>query len=98
MSFSDLPFAYGTFVPHHVPRQYIENYFSAHHTDTDLQLNTTVEDVSLIPGTKQERWKLTLRKYDSIQHVDIWWEEQFDAVIVANGHYAIPFVSNSQNS
>jgi cation diffusion facilitator CzcD-associated flavoprotein CzcO len=94
MSFSDAPFAYGPFVPHHIPRQYLENYVSIHKIDTLLSLNTTVEDISLISSPKeQERWKLTLRKYDGARHVDIWWSEEFDAVILANGHYAVPFVS-----
>jgi hypothetical protein len=24
--------------------------------------------------------------------VDVWWEEEFDAVILANGHYSVPFI------
>lgn len=95
MSFSDIPFPYGPFVPHHVPKQYIESYFSHHKTDTLLSLNTTVEDVSVIRTSvsEKERWNLTLRKYDPVLRVDIWWEEDFDAVIFANGHYSVPFVS-----
>ena len=95
MSFSDARFAYGPFVPHHIPRQYVENYFSLHKTDSFLILNTTVEDVSkstTSSSNKDERWKLTLRRYDSARKVDIWWEEVFDAVIFANGHYSIPWV------
>lgn len=94
MSFSDVPFPYGPFVPHHIPRQYIESYFSHHKIDTLLSLKTTVEDISLIPSPKQgqERWKLTLRKNDPIQNVDVWWEEEFDAVVLANGHYSIPYI------
>ena len=94
MSFSDVAFAYGTFVPHHIPRQYIESYFSLHKTDALLSLNTTVEDVTLIttPKKVEERWKLTLRKHDSAQKVDVWWEEAFDAVVLANGHYSVPFI------
>ncbi|KFY99284.1 hypothetical protein V498_00867 [Pseudogymnoascus sp. VKM F-4517 (FW-2822)] len=94
MSFSDLAFAYGPFAPHHIPRQYIESYFSFHKTDSIISLNTTVEDLSVIKalnGTK-ERWKLTLRKYDAVRHVDEWWEEKFDSVVLANGHYSVPFV------
>lgn len=97
MSFSDAPFAYGPFVPHHVPAQYVANYFSLHKTDTFLELNTTVEDVSKIPHSSSDgldKWKLTLRKYDPTRHVDIWWEETFDAVILANGHYSVPFVGS----
>lgn len=106
MSFSDIPFPYGPFVPHHVPKQYVEGYFSAKGLDgANLVLGTTVEDVSLIQGRRKstdedpnaesiaEKWKLTLRKYDPLRKVDVWWEEEFDAVILANGHYAVPFVS-----
>lgn len=96
MCFSDSRFAYGTFVPHHVPRQYIENYFASHQLDPLLVLSTTVEDISKIPTESPDeavRWKLTLRKYDHARHADVWWEETFDAVVLANGHYSVPFVS-----
>jgi len=96
MSFSDIPFAYGPFVPHHIPRQYVESYFSKHKLDSpnNLSLNTTVEEVSLISSSKykDECWKLVLRKHDPLQQKDKWWEEEFDAVVLANGHYSVPFV------
>lgn len=96
MSFSDISFSYGPFVPHYVPRQYIESYFSVHKTDGYLSLNTTVEDISQLPLTSRDGlnlWRLTLRKYDPLRRVDVWWQEDFDAVILANGHYAVPWVS-----
>lgn len=96
MSFSDVRFPYGPFAPHHIPRQYIENYFALHKTDSFLVLNTTVEDVLKINHPSNDgstQWKLTLRKYDALQKADIWWEEIFDAVILANGHYSVPTVS-----
>ena len=89
MSFSDKPFPYGPFVPHHVPKQYIENYFSTQRTDSLLVLDTTVEDLS---KTNADGWILTLRRYDPVRKVDVWWKEQFDAVVLANGHYSVPFV------
>jgi hypothetical protein len=98
MSFSDSSFSYGPFVPHYVPRQYIENYFSIHKTDEYLSLGTTVEDLSQLPAASRDglkTWKLTLRKYDRLRHVDIWWREEFDAVILANGHYSVPWVFSS---
>ncbi|KAF2025141.1 FAD/NAD(P)-binding domain-containing protein [Setomelanomma holmii] len=90
MSFSDQRFAYGPFVPHWIPKQYIQNYFSSHKIDHLLVLNTTVEDVSRLKD--REGWKLIIRRFDPIDHVDVWWEEQFDAVVLANGHYSVPFV------
>jgi cation diffusion facilitator CzcD-associated flavoprotein CzcO len=95
MSFSDIPFAYGPFVPHHVPYQYIGNYFSRHRIDSVLELNTTLEDLSRTvsdPEVVRDGWKLTLRKYDPVRQVDTWWEEHYDAVILANGHYTVPYV------
>lgn len=98
MSFSDCRFAYGPFAPHHIPRQYIENYFALHKTDSFLELNTTVEDVLKVKhplNNGANQWKLTLRKYDALQDADVWWEETFDAVVLANGHYSVPTVSCS---
>ena len=92
MSFTDLKFPYGPFVPHWIPRQYIENYFSYHQADDCLVLNTTVEEVRKI---KSDRWRLVLRKYDAAREIDIWWQEDFDALVIANGHYSVPFVSTS---
>ncbi|KAJ4145637.1 hypothetical protein LMH87_004483 [Akanthomyces muscarius] len=95
MTFSDALLPYGPFAPHYVARQYVENYFALHQTDTLLQTNTAVEDVARSPATKhngQGEWKLTLRRYDAARQVDEWWEEFFDAVILANGHYAVPYV------
>ncbi|KAK6697127.1 hypothetical protein SNK05_013569 [Fusarium graminearum] len=43
-------------------------------------------------------WRLTLRKYDPLRRVDVWWQEDFDAVILANGHYAVPWVLVIGNS
>jgi cation diffusion facilitator CzcD-associated flavoprotein CzcO len=103
MSLSGIPFPYGPFVPHHVPKQYIENFFTQFKLDQYLELNTTVEDVSRLPPSKeggsgrkgQDRWKLTLRRYDAVEHVDHWWQEEFDAVVFANGHYSVPYVRAS---
>ncbi|KAK0655598.1 hypothetical protein B0T16DRAFT_315499 [Cercophora newfieldiana] len=95
MSFSDRRFAYGPFAPHYIPRQYIENYFSSHKTDSFLVLGTTLEDLSQIPATEPggvNRWRLTLRRHDSARNVDVWWEEEFDAVVLATGHYSVPYV------
>ncbi|KAH7127205.1 dimethylaniline monooxygenase (N-oxide forming) [Dendryphion nanum] len=99
MSFSDQRFAYGPFVPHWIPKQYIQDYFAKHRADSSLVLCTTVEEVTKLPprGPHQtERWKLTLRRYDAVQHLDAWWEEEFDAVVFANGHYSVPFIPRVQ--
>lgn len=48
--------------------------------------NTSVERVEKI-GTE---WKVTLRKEGKEQ--DYWWVEWFDAVVVASGHFSVPYI------
>ncbi|PWY92218.1 FAD/NAD(P)-binding domain-containing protein [Aspergillus heteromorphus CBS 117.55] len=92
MSYSDLPFAYGPFVPHWVPKQYIEEYFSKHEVDRYLVLNTTVEDVSRRDPDAESGWSLTLRRLNPVTRRDEWWAEDFDALVIANGHYSVPYI------
>lgn len=89
MCFSDQRFSYGPFPPHHVSRLYLEHYVAVHQLDGHLVLRTTVEDVTSLPG---QRWRLTLRKHDVLRRVDVWWTEDFDALVIANGHYSVPYV------
>ena len=89
MSFSDCPFAYGPFAPHWVPKQNVQDYFSRQRTDNLLALNTAVEDISKL---KNERWSLTLRRFDSTLQRDLWWREDYDALVLCNGHYSVPYV------
>ncbi|KAJ6172518.1 hypothetical protein N7470_001585 [Penicillium chermesinum] len=95
MAFSQERFAYGPFVPHWVPKQYIEGYFPRHGADTALVTRTTVEDISKLQNKGHQhlpRWQLTLRRFNPSIHQDEWWNEEFDAVVLANGHYSVPFV------
>ncbi len=93
MSLCDRAFPYGQFVPHWIPKQYLAEYFSSHGQDGNLVLNTTVEDLTHLPKT--DGWHLTLRKHDPTRAVDEWWQEEFDAVVLANGHYSVPYVSTN---
>jgi Predicted flavoprotein involved in K+ transport len=75
--------------PFRVVRKYLEDIFQDYlHL---ASLNTTVEKVEKRDG----KWTLVLRQSghgDGNTSKDYWWEEQFDAVIVASGHYSVPFV------
>ena len=54
--------------------------------------STTVELVQ--KDSQTGKWNLTLRKpLDG--HEDQWWTESFDAVIVAAGHYIVPFIPST---
>lgn len=94
MSFSDKRFGQGPFVPHSVPRKYLQDYYSFHQMEDLLVLDTTVEDLSKVSSDDgQYRWRLTLRKYDAVRDVDEWWQEVFDAVVIVNGQFSVPYVS-----
>lgn len=51
-----------------------------------VSYNTTVELVEKVGA----EWKVTLRKDG--EHSDYWWVEWFDAVVVASGHYWVPYI------
>ncbi|CAF3435022.1 unnamed protein product [Fusarium graminearum] len=93
MGFSDKRFPEGPFVSHDIPRMYLQNYYTLHNMEDVLVLNTTVEDLSKIAtGGGRSCWRLTLRKHNVEQDVDEWWQEVFDAVIIANGQFSVPYV------
>ncbi|KAK2786672.1 hypothetical protein FQN52_007680 [Onygenales sp. PD_12] len=81
----DTPFRH-----HTVIKQYIEDLLNRKGYQDLVEYNTTVENVEKVKETNE--WKLTLRKGRPEGKQDYWWTEHFDAVVVANGHYTVPFV------
>lgn len=73
--------------PFRVIAKYLEDLFKDYlHL---ASFNTTVVKVE----KKSGKWNLTLRQsghFVNGEPRDYWWEEQFDAVIVASGHYSVP--------
>ena len=102
MSFSEEPFPnklsdrtlseYGPDSPyrhHSVIREWIESIFTRGSNDKLLELNTTVERAE----KSNSEWTLTLRKETLGRNY--WWRETFDALIVATGHYNVPWFPNT---
>ncbi|CZT42715.1 related to monooxygenase [Rhynchosporium secalis] len=58
-----------------------------------VSYNTTVELVQKDQNT--QKWVLTLRKPLENSEEDAWWTEEFDAVLVAAGHYSVPFIPHT---
>lgn len=83
----DTPFRH-----HSVIRGYIEGLFTEKGYQDLVQYNTTVERA--VKDTSSQKWVLTLRRTegDKGRRFDYWWKEEFDAVIVASGHYAVPYI------
>ncbi len=73
------------FRPWTVIRQYIRGLVERRGYEDLISYSTTVEEQKI--GSE---WKLTLRR-DGNQS-DYWWTEWFDAVVVASGHYWVPYI------
>ncbi len=69
-----------------VIREYIRGLVERQGYEDLISYKTTVERVEKV-GVE---WKVTLRK-DGNQS-DYWWVEWFDAVVVASGHYWVPYI------
>jgi len=69
-----------------VIREWIEGIFHRGGYDKFVSLSTTVEKAVKHNG----EWVLTLRKEGDGR--DYWWQERFDALVVATGHYNVPWL------
>ncbi|OBS20824.1 hypothetical protein FPOA_07165 [Fusarium poae] len=69
-----------------VMRDYVAGILERNHYEDLVSYNTTVEHAE----KEGDEWKVVLRKGGKKQ--DYWWTETFDAVVVASGHYWVPYV------
>jgi cation diffusion facilitator CzcD-associated flavoprotein CzcO len=69
-----------------VMRDYVAGILQRNHYEDLVSYNTTVEHVE----KAGDEWKVVLRKEGNKQ--DYWWTETFDAVVVASGHYWVPYI------
>ncbi|KAJ5909216.1 hypothetical protein N7495_001898 [Penicillium taxi] len=72
-----------------VIREWVESLLDRKGYRHHVEYNTTVE----LAEKKGNEWILTLRKTLPGGKHNYWWQETFDAVIVASGHYHIPHFS-----
>lgn len=69
-------------------REWVEAIFNRGGHEKLVEFNTTVE----LAEKKGDEWVLTLRKVVPGRSKDYWWQEVFDAVVVASGHFYVPYV------
>ncbi|MBE3042731.1 hypothetical protein IMZ48_09190, partial [Candidatus Bathyarchaeota archaeon] len=69
-----------------VMRKYIRGLVERRGYEDLVSYNTTVELAEKVGS----EWKLTLRREGKDR--DYWWVEWFDAVVVASGHYHVPYI------
>lgn len=71
-----------------VIRDYLADLAGRHDYGALVAYGTTVERAEKVG----EEWKLTLRREEEDGERDYWWAEWFDAVVVASGHYSVPYI------
>ncbi|KXH60355.1 dimethylaniline monooxygenase [Colletotrichum salicis] len=83
----DTPFRHWSLV-----QDYVRSLVDRRGYDDYVNYNTTVERAEKVPAVsgRSEEWKLTLRKDG--ENTEYWWEERFDAVMVAPGHYSVTYI------
>lgn len=77
------------FVHHAVVQEYIQRLVERNGYEKFVEYNTTVERVIKLKDGKT--WRVYLRREEEGEK-DFWWYEDFDAVLVANGHYTVPWI------
>ncbi|KAF2168521.1 hypothetical protein M409DRAFT_21271 [Zasmidium cellare ATCC 36951] len=65
---------------------YLKGLLQRHDYEDLVSYNTCVELVEKVG----DEWRVVLRKEGKVR--EYWWEERFDAAVVASGHYSVPYV------
>ncbi|KAL2818868.1 hypothetical protein BJX63DRAFT_44686 [Aspergillus granulosus] len=75
--------------PYHAVAQYLLDLVEKYREC--ISFNTTVVSVG---KTDSGKWRLTLRRPELNGNApgDSWWQEEFDAVVVATGQYNVPYI------
>lgn len=79
----DTPFRHNTII-----KGWLHDLYKRKGYDDHIEFDTSVELVSKNEATN--KWNLTLRRFG--KKYDYVWTESFDAVVVASGHYDVPYV------
>lgn len=77
---------------HTVVRQFVEDLLNRNGYQDLVEYNTTVEKA--VKDAKSGKWVVTLRRNGKAGKFDYWWTEEFDALVVASGHYSVPYIPN----
>ncbi|KAI0204870.1 putative dimethylaniline monooxygenase [Astrocystis sublimbata] len=71
-----------------VMRDWVESIFINGNNMNLVELNTTLEKAEKVDS----EWILTLRRSTPGDENDYWWQEKFDYLVVATGHFYLPYM------
>ena len=88
MAFPDFPFKDNLpcFLTHDMVQEYLEDFSAQYKLDQYIKFNTRVEKVTLKNFEKKDIWDVTSFDYSK----NLMTTEEFDAIMVCNGHYFVP--------
>lgn len=75
-------------------RKYLEKIVEEYSLSNYFRTNSSVELVE--KDEKTNKWVLTIRKKPRFSKIEQWYTEEFDAVVVANGHCNVPFIPKTE--
>lgn len=95
MAFPDYPFStcLKSFIRHEEVLDYLEGYASHYDLLKYIKFETSVQRLHPISGEDKTTWELT---YNEVKNKSLTSTENFDAVIVCNGHYTLPLIPKIQ--
>lgn len=67
----------------------LENFVATENLSDYIRYNTRVEHSF---KNEQGKWILTVVQKDPLTGEEKWYKQEFDAIIVANGHYTVPSI------
>ncbi|CAH2351269.1 putative thiol-specific monooxygenase [[Candida] railenensis] len=65
-----------------------ERFISKEELEQYIRFNSRVEQVAKDP--KSGKWVITVRETNDETKQEKWYQQEFDAVVIANGHYTVP--------
>lgn len=71
-----------------IMRQWVQDILNRGNIERFVEYNTTVE----LAEKLGEEWVLTLRQETPGDGPNSWWQESFDSLVVATGHYYLPHI------
>lgn len=83
---ADTPFRHWTIMKRYVAALFDRGGYG----EKLVQYSTHVERA--VKEEASGEWVLTLRREEEEEKEDYWWEERFDAVVVASGHFNVPYI------
>jgi cation diffusion facilitator CzcD-associated flavoprotein CzcO len=76
-------------------RKYLLNIVDKYELKEYFRFNSSVELIE--KNEKTKKWRITVREKLRFSIIEKWYTEEFDAIVIANGHCNVPFIPEIEN-